>query len=391
MQLLLKTAAISLFSLASIITISSFTGTQSGPLKPAPAKNARPKIQAAILLDVSNSMDGLIEQAKAQLWNMVTVMGKATCENNVVPQIEIALYEYGRSSNNVKAGYVKKINGFISDLDSLSQNLFSLTTHGGDEYCGQVIFTSMDELTWDANASSYKVIFIAGNEDFLQGNLHYAKACAEAKKKGVIVNTIYCGSRMDGIREHWNLGAECGNGSFSNINQDARVEDIPTPYDSVLFSLNDKLNNTYIAYGYDGFSKQAKQVQVDQLNYASNKSAAIKRVTVKGKKELYMNESWDLVDAKEKEGDAVLDKLDKKALPDSLKNKTKAELKALVDRKSAERSNVQNEITKLNAQRDAYIAAERVRNINNNAATTLETEVEKTIKEQAGRFNMKIE
>ena len=393
MQSLLKTAVASFFALAAVITISSFTGTQSGPLKPAPVQNARPKIQAAILLDVSNSMDGLIEQAKAQLWNMVTVMGKATCENDVLPQIEIALYEYGRSSNNVKAGYVKKINGFISDLDSLSQNLFSLTTYGGDEYCGHVIFTSMDELAWDANTSSYKVIFIAGNEDFLQGNLHYAKACAEAKKKGVIVNTIYCGSRMDGIREHWNLGAECGNGSFSNINQDAKIEDIPTPYDSVLFSLNDKLNNTYIAYGYDGFSKQAKQVQVDQLNYATNKSAAIKRVTVKGKKELYKNESWDLVDAKEKEGDAVLDKLDKKALPDSLKNKTKEELKALVNQKSAERSNVQNEITRLNAQRDAYIAAERVRNINNknDAGTTLETEVEKTIKEQARRFNMKIE
>ena len=58
-----------------------------------------PKIQAAILLDVSNSMDGLIDQAKTQLWNMVSVMGKAQC-NNVAPQIEIALYEYGRSDNS---------------------------------------------------------------------------------------------------------------------------------------------------------------------------------------------------------------------------------------------------------------------------------------------------
>ena len=67
-------------------------------------------------------MDGLIEQAKAQLWNMVSTMGKAKCDNDVVPKIEIALYEYGRSTNDAKAGYVKKINGFISDLDSLSQN-----------------------------------------------------------------------------------------------------------------------------------------------------------------------------------------------------------------------------------------------------------------------------
>ena len=46
------------------ITILSFTnnGRQSTQL----TKTANPKIQAAILLDVSGSMDGLIEQAKAQ-------------------------------------------------------------------------------------------------------------------------------------------------------------------------------------------------------------------------------------------------------------------------------------------------------------------------------------
>ena len=196
------------------ITILSFTnnGRQSTQL----TKTANPKIQAAILLDVSGSMDGLIEQAKAQLWNMVNTMGKAKCDGSVSPKIEIALYEYGRSTNDIKAGYVKLINGFISDLDSLSQNLFSLKTNGGDEYCGQVIFSSLNELKWDPSPESYKVIFIAGNEDFLQGSLHYTKACTEAKNKGVIVNTIYCGDKMQGIREHWNLAGECGNGSFTN-------------------------------------------------------------------------------------------------------------------------------------------------------------------------------
>ena len=84
------------------------------------------KIQVAILLDVSNSMDGLIEQAKGQLWNMVNTIGRAKCgDNNNPPRIEIALYEYGRSSNDPQLGYVKKLNGFISDLDSISQNLFT--------------------------------------------------------------------------------------------------------------------------------------------------------------------------------------------------------------------------------------------------------------------------
>ena len=91
-------------------------------------------------------MDGLIEQAKAQLWNMVSTMGKAKCNGDISPQIEIALYEYGRSTNDIKAGYVKQINGFTSDLDSLSQNFFSLKTNGGDEYCGQVIYTSFKRI-----------------------------------------------------------------------------------------------------------------------------------------------------------------------------------------------------------------------------------------------------
>ncbi len=389
MKRLFKPAVVSIFIL-TIFPFSSFTNSKSKITNPVIASNASPKIQAAILLDVSGSMDGLIEQAKAQLWNMVSTMGKAKCTGDVMPRIEIALYEYGRTTNDAKAGYVKKINGFISDLDSLSQNLFSLKTNGGDEYCGQVIYTSLNELQWDAAPENYKVIFIAGNEDFLQGNLHYTKACTAAKNKGVIVNTIYCGDKMQGIREHWNLAGECGNGSFTNINQNAKEEDIPTPYDSLLFSYNDKLNGTYISYGYAGAGYKAKQYQMDVANASMSKSAGLKRIKTKSNGAVYNNAQWDLVDAK---GTGVIDfaKIDKKELPDSLKNKSTEELKKIVDEKSKERSAVQKEITLLNTQRDAYIAIEKAKNATNkNNAATLENEVEKIIKEQAKRFNMKI-
>lgn len=365
--------------------------------RPAPRLNKKttvaPKIQAAILLDVSNSMDGLIEQAKIQLWNMVSTMGKAQCENNVSPQIEIALYEYGRPSNDVKNGYIKQINTFTTDLDGVSKNLFALKTNGGDEYCGHVIYSSLKELNWDASSASYKVIFIAGNEDFLQGDIAYTKACAEAKSKGVIVNTIYCGPRAQGIAEHWNLNAECGEGSFTNINQDAKIEDIATPYDSVLFTLNDKLNGTYISYGYAGAGAKAMQAEVDQLNTGKNKAAAAKRIGVKSNAKLYKNSNWDLVD---KDTDGSLDAgffktLDKKTLPDSLQNKTEEQIRQVVTIKQKERSAIQQEIQKVNAQRDEYIAAERKKNATKVNENTLEIEVEKMIKVQARRFNMKID
>ena len=386
--------SLGIFSIVAVMTLMAVSkpaenkgSNLNPPQQPSPYRKQQ-KIQAAILLDVSSSMDGLIDQAKAQLWNMVSVMGKAQCDNNIAPQIEIALYEYGRSSNDVKDGYIKQLSPFTTDLDQLSKILFSLTTNGGDEYCSQVILTSLQQLSWDTAATNYKVIFIAGNEDFLQGTVTYSTACASAKQKGVIVNTIYCGDRQQGIREHWNLNTECGNGSYTNIDQNARVEEIPTPYDSTIYSLNDKLNNTYLAYGDGGSDKAKNQSEMDVANVSMSKAAGLQRIVVKGRKELYKNESWDMVDASANDS-LYYQKVDMKTLPDSLKNKTRAQLKEVIRSKTAARTLVQQQIEALNKQRVDFISAERKKNsVNNNS--TLESEVERIIRVQAKRFNMLI-
>ena len=381
--------SIAFFSSYLVLIFSSPVNNKTEIEAPKKIKN-NAKIQAAILLDVSNSMDGLIEQAKAQLWTMVNVMGKAKC-NGATPQIEIALYEYGRDNNDLKKGYVKQITPFTSDLDNLSQKLFQLTTNGGEEYCGYVIHTSLNELNWDSTSSNYKVIFISGNEDFLQGNISYTLACTEAKKKGVIVNTIYCGDRLQGIKEHWNLLGECGNGSFTNINSDAKPEDIPTPYDSTLITLNNKLNATYIYYGAAGKGKKELQGSMDVANLTVNSYAGVNRAVAKASPGTYKNSTWDLVDAKE-DDKKILDKVDFKTLPDSLQNKSKAELEVMVNKKSKERAGIQKEMQDINAKREAYIASEKIKKAKaGNNSQTLESEVEKIIREQATRFNMKIE
>ena len=50
------------------------------------------KIQVALLLDTSNSMDGLIEQAKSRLWNIVNTLTTLKYSGKT-PTIEISLYE----------------------------------------------------------------------------------------------------------------------------------------------------------------------------------------------------------------------------------------------------------------------------------------------------------
>jgi hypothetical protein len=386
MKILSASATVFILAITAFITLSLTMPETKSAVKTI---NTDPKIQVAILLDVSGSMGGLIEQAKAQLWNMVSVMGKAKCENGI-PKIEIALYEYGRSTNDAKAGFIKQISGFTSDLDQLSQELFKLTINGSEEYCGQVIYASINELNWDVSSSNYKVIFIAGNEDFLQGSIHYTKACDEANKKGVIVNTIYCGDRLQGIKEHWNLSGECGNGSFTNINQDAKVEDIPTPYDSALVVLNNKLNGTYLYYGEAGALNFSKQQKVDQLNSSMNNSAGLKRATAKSNPNLYRNGGWDLVDANSTDS-SILPRVDMKTLPDSLKNKSREELKQIVTVKANERGLIQKEIQSISTQRQNYISSEKAKAATGNNTATLETEVEKIIKSQVKRFKMSID
>ncbi len=371
---------------ACLLLILALAYTSSAQqLKPENAK----KIQVAILLDVSGSMDGLIEQAKSQLWNMVTVLGKAQC-NGTAPKIEIALYEYGRSSNDEKKGYIKQLSGFTTDLDQLSATLFQLTTNGGDEYCGQVINMSVGELNWDASPGNYKVVFIAGNEDFLQGSIKFTDACALAKQKGIIVNTIYCGDRMQGIKEHWNLGGECGNGSYTNINQDAKEEEFDTPYDSAMFVFNNKLNQTYIAYGETGYANAERQEVMDIQNARLSKKAGLTRAAVKASRGLYDNRSWDLVDAYTSDS-TVIARLDTNTLPENLRNKTKQQVLATVKENATQRTAIQKEIGRLNDLRNQYIIEEKKKRSAANAAITLETEMERIIREQAKRYNMIIQ
>lgn len=370
---------------------STGTSAAAGPVNDSTKQMVAPpsarKIQVAILLDVSNSMDGLISQAKAQLWNMVSLLGKSNCDG-YAPKVEIALYEYGRSSNKPSAGYVEQITPFTTDLDEVSKQLFRLTTMGGDEYCGQVMYNSLNELKWEDGPDHYKVIFIAGNEDFLQGNMPFTKACAIAKQKQVVVNTIYCGDRMQGLNEHWNLGAECGNGSYTHINSNASIDLVATPYDDRLFELNKVLNATYIGYGHLARESKVKQEEADAQNYAMSKEVAAERVVVKGKKSLYTNSQWDLVDAQDADPQ-FYNKVAPSALPEQIRSKSRVEIKAYIESLASKRKEVQQELEAIQAQREKFILAEKAKKTGS-TEQTLATEMEKILREQARRTGIRI-
>ncbi len=199
---------------------------------PEPSKKY---IKVALLLDTSNSMDGLIDQAKAQLWDIVNELSYAKCKTQK-PNLQIALYEYGNSSLSGREGYIRQVLSFSEDLDEISKELFSLTTNGGEEYCGQVIQTTLNQLDWGKDPDDLKLIFIAGNEPFTQGPISYKHATTNANEKDVTVNTIFCGNYNEGINTSWKDGADLTHGDYMAINQDRATVHIASPYDDEIFN-----------------------------------------------------------------------------------------------------------------------------------------------------------
>ncbi len=335
-------------------------------------------VQLAILLDTSNSMDGLIEQAKSQLWKIVNEFNDAR-QGGKQAVVQVALYEYGNSGLSIGTNYIRQVLPFTRDLDKVSEELFRLTTNGGDEYCGAVIREALDKLAWDPDNHTYKAMFIAGNEPFTQGPVQPNEACKDAIRKGVIVNTIHCGSRDQGESGGWRTGATIADGRYLTIDQDKAVVHIEAPQDKEITRLSIELNKTYISYGKDGERGRSNQMAQD-LNAEKYKQsgAAVQRAITKTSAN-YSNAGWDIVDANKK-GGVKLESIREDDLPADLKPMAPAARQAYVDAKAEERARLQAEISRLTEERKKFITNKAVQQKD---TETLDTAISKAVRTQA--------
>ena len=368
----------SLFILTVVIMFSVFYYPNQMVDK-KPSKNS--SIQLALLLDTSGSMDGLIDQAKSQLWKIVNEL--ATSKKNGQPvNLDVALYEYGKQSIPADEGYLRNIVPFTNDLDKISDELFKLRTNGGDEYCGRVILNAVENLQWSKSNDNLKIIFIAGNEPFTQGNVDYKTACQKAIKKGIAVNTIFCGNYDEGVQTMWKDGADLADGKYMNIDHNAAIVHIDAPQDAEIIKLGQELNKTYIAFGSAGREKKEMQAEQDANSMSLSPGVMVERSVTKSGVQ-YKNSGWDLIDATN-EGSVKIEELKDEDLPDEMKKMTMQERKAYVDKMEKEREKIQNKINQLNDERSKYITQKMIENQTDN---TLDAVMIKTIREQAKEKN----
>lgn len=373
--------------LTTLITLAVMICLVSTPAL-AHKDHEKPLIQIAILLDTSNSMDGLIQQAKSQLWKIVNefVMAK---RNGVRPEIQVALYEYGNDSLPSKEGYIRQVLGFTSDLDKVSEKLFALTTNGGSEYCGQVIKTAQRQLDWSGNNNDLKVMVIAGNEPFRQGPVDYRDSCKSAIKKGIIINTIHCGPYDEGVSGGWQDGARLADGTYIHIDQDRAVAHVDAPQDDEIARLGAKLNDTYIPYGAAGGESVARQATEDSNAASVAPGSMVNRAVFKSSSH-YSNADWDLGDAVA-EGKVDLAEVDEEALPAELKGKSKKEKEKLIAEKVEERKKIQKKIAKLNKERRKYVEKEEKKMAEEAGADTFDSALIKSVRGQAAEKSFTFE
>lgn len=305
----------------------------------SPTDSDGKKIQVALILDTSNSMDGLLDQAKSQLWKLVNELTTYK-KNGETPDIEIALFQFGNQDINIFNGYIEQIMPLSMDFDLLSEHLFSLKTNGGNEYCAWAIKEALQNLEWSKHPKDLKMIFIAGNEPFNQGPEDYTSICKAAKKAGIIVNTIHCGDYFKGKFDLWEDGANLAGGKYLNIDHNDQVVHTSTPYDESIIQLNKALNTTYISYGEGGAAKSQNQA-VQDANASRYSSANVRtRAFVKSKK-TYKNESWDLVDFT---ASHALAEVKEAELPQEMRRMNDEEKLAYIEAKRKERENIQKQL-----------------------------------------------
>lgn len=171
-------------------------------------------IQVVLLLDASGSMQELFKAAANSMDQVLNVLSNARL-NGKKTKVNVGIVIYGQADKN---GAPIKLSPFTTQVRKMRHRLEEVACDGANEECGAAIAFAVNNFPWNRRDRDdmLKVIFIAGNESFDQGNVDYRSAIAEANAQHIIVNTIHCGDPDT----EWEEAAALGNGIGLTLDMD---------------------------------------------------------------------------------------------------------------------------------------------------------------------------
>jgi hypothetical protein len=334
------------------------------------------------VLDTTSSMTGLIAAAKDKIWSIANTLASA----DPAPDIRMGLVGYRDRGD----AYVTVYTPLSGDLDAVYAQLMQFEAVGGGdapESVNQALDEAVNRPRWSRGDAVYRVIFLVGDAPpkmNYQDDVKYPLSCAKAARKGIVINTIQCGS-MGGTRPVWQEIAQRGEGRYFQVAQSGSAVLYDTPYDAPIARLSRNLDDTRIYYGDAAHHEEmeARKETADAIYTKATPAAVAKRTIFNSKSAGARNffGSQELVQAVES-GEKELAEIPKKDLPSELQAMTDAELAAHIVRRGRERKALQAQIDDLARKRQEYIQA-KVAAEKDKGARSLDSKIYECIQAQA--------
>lgn len=297
-------------------------------------------IDVVYCLDLSASTNGLIDDVRDKLWDVVNEMNSY----RPAPRFRIGVVAFSRPSFGEKNYYVKVLSDLTTDFDALAFELNDLrpAVEKGDQFVGRALQTAIDKLSWTNGNGPLRLIYVVGNGRVDTGGSNvFRNACEDALKKGITVHSIYCRMKRYNMKEvaGWREIARLTGGEQYDLKVHKRAPQVLVSEEQQeLYHLSEDLNRTYIHYGKYGAQRYKMMASVDEHALKSSPMDFQSRLFYKisGNYQGHQ-QSWDLVDYL-KSADADFEKLKPEYLPDSLQMHTPEELRQVAMKLKGERN-----------------------------------------------------
>jgi Mg-chelatase subunit ChlD len=355
MKRLFRASCVAVSLATSAVAWADKPATPAPSTQPAAQKaEDRPQLDVVFVLDTTSSMTGLIEGAKEKIWSIASRMasGKPT------PRIRVGLVAYRDRGD----AYETLRFDLTEDLDAVYKNLRGLQAEGGGdgpEHVGKGLGEAVKLMSWSDSKRTARMIFLVGDapahDDYNDG-FKLADMAKLAINKGIVVNTIRCGS--DATTEvAFREVARLADGSFITIEQNGGMVAVATPYDAEMAKLNGALAEKSMFAG----SARARAAGDEEKREVSamGGAAAADRMAFHAKAAdapaapaaVAMYGGVDLVAQPER-----LAKMSDDELPDALRKLKPEERKAFLEKQAAERKDLESKVAKLAGEREAWLA-----------------------------------
>lgn len=367
-------------ALGAAFACAALSVAQSGFARSAPeTPPARPQIEVCFVLDTTGSMSGLIEGAKKKIWSIANALVGA----QPTPQIRFALVGY----RDRKDEYVVKTHPLTDDIDAVYAKLREFSAGGGGdtpEAVNQALEEAVRRISWSTDSKTLRLIFLVGDApphmDY-PDDVKYPVLCAEAQKKGILINTVQCGADSE-TRRVWQEIARLGEGEYTAIAQEGGMRVTTTPFDERLAELNREIGRTLVPYG--AVEKRREVTQKQALAEAAPAPAVSDRMEFNRATGKVVQGGGDLLDAL-KAGEVKRDAIKSESLPEEWRKLEPKERDTKLTETANQRAKIQEEIGLLSRKRADYVRDEEKKQAAAGKGDGFDAKVRETVTAQAKR------